>query len=194
LTFYYLRDRFKRHGREIIVVHPHIILRGIEILQPTGIHARVMPTGMNMPEELPHIILIRATVAEERVMVEVNLAFAYLYIALHHYLFNAGTEALTQVLQVMIAHYQMNPAIEAVENFCPFCRAAKAEIAKMEHVIFRAHYPIPIGNERLVHFFHIPERTLTEPDDIGMIEMSIGCEEQSATVILILVVHHLLLV
>jgi len=127
-------------------------------------------------------------------MVEVNLAFAYLYIALHHYLFNAGTEALTQVLQVMIAHYQMNPAIEAVENFCPFCRAAKAEIAKMEHVIFRAHYPIPIGNERLVHFFHIPERTLTEPDDIGMIEMSIGCEEQSATVILILVVHHLLLV
>lgn len=53
---------------------------------------------------------------------------------------------------------------------------------RVEHDILRADHAVPIGNNRFIHVRHILERPVAEPDDIGMVEVGVGCKEHSASV------------
>jgi hypothetical protein len=52
----------------------------------------------------------------------------------------------------------------------------------VEHDILRSDHSIPIGNNRFIHVRHILEWPVAEPDDIGVVEVSVGCKEHPASV------------
>jgi hypothetical protein len=47
-----IRDRC-----EIIVVHSHVILGGIKILESSGVYSRVALSGVDMAEKLPYVLV-----------------------------------------------------------------------------------------------------------------------------------------
>ena len=61
-------------------------------------------------------------------------------------------------------------------------RTAQTEITQVEHDILRTDHSIPVGNNRFIHVRYILERPVAEPDDIGMIEVGVGCKEHPASV------------
>jgi hypothetical protein len=60
----------------------------------------------------------------------------------------------------------------------------------MKYDIIRTDHTVPVGNKCFIHVFYILEWSATEPDDIGMIEVGIGCKEHPASVEF--VIHNLL--
>ena len=130
-----------------------------------------------MPEELPDI-LVTAFKAQERIVAEIYPLLAHHNVHLHCYVFKATDEALAQVLQVMIAHYQKDSTIKAVEHLCPLGSTTQAEIAQVEYCVIGPDYPVPIRYQRFIHLLHILERSVAELDDVRMVKMRVGREER----------------
>ena len=129
-----------------------------------------------MPEELPDI-LVTAFKAQERIVAEIDLLLAHHDVHLHRHMLKATDEALAQVLQVVIAHYQKDLSIQSVEHFGPLSSTTQAEISQVEYCVIGPDYPVPIRYQRFVHLLHILERSVAELDDVRMVEMGIGREE-----------------
>ena len=52
----------------------------------------------------------------------------------------------------------------------------------MEHDILRTDHAVPVGNNRFIHVRYILEGPVAEPDDIGVVEVGVGCKEHPASV------------
>ena len=130
-----------------------------------------------MPEELPDV-LVATFEAKKGIVAEIDPLLAHHDVHLHRHVLKATDEALAQVLQVVIAHYQIDFSIKAVEHFCPLSGTTQAEIAQVEYCIVWFYDAIPIRDYRLVHLFHILERSVAELDDICVIEMGVGGKER----------------
>ena len=115
-------------------------------------------------------------------MIQINLLFIHLDVHLHRDQFEIFCIILPQVLHVMITGYEIDFPIQSFEYLCPFSRATKTEVAKMKYDIIRTDHTVPVGNKCFIHVFYILEWPATEPDDIGMIEVGIGCKEHPASV------------
>ena len=115
-------------------------------------------------------------------MIQINLLFIHLDVHLHRDQFEIFCIILPQVLHVMITGYEIDFPIQPFEYLCPFSRATKTEVAKMKYDIIRTDHTVPVGNKCFIHVFYILEWSATEPDDIGMIEVGIGCKEHPASV------------
>ena len=109
-------------------------------------------------------------------MIQINLLFIHLDVHLHRDQFEIFCIILPQVLHVMITGYEIDFPIQPFEYLCPFSRATKTEVAKMKYDIIRTDHTVPVGNKCFIHVFYILEWSATEPDDIGMIEVGIGCK------------------
>ena len=44
------------------------------------------------------------------------------------------------------------------------------------------NHSVPVGNNRFIHVRHILEGPVAEPDDIGVVEVGVGCKENPASV------------
>ena len=75
-----------------------------------------------------------------------------------------------------------NFSVQPIQYVYPFGRAAQTEIAQVEHDILRADYAVPVGNNRFIHVRYILEWPVAEPNDIGMVEVGVGCKEHPASV------------
>ena len=89
---------------------------------------------------------------------------------------------LPQVLDVVVAGDKVYFPVQPVQYVYPFDRTAQTEITQVEHDILRTDHSVPIGNNRLIHVRYILERPVAEPDDIGVVEVGVGCKEHPATV------------
>lgn len=123
-------------------------------------------------------------------MIQINLLFIHLDIHLHCYLLEVFRVILPQVLDVVVAGNKVYFPVQPVQYVYPFGRTAKTEIAQVKHDIFWADHAVPVGNNRFIHMGHILERPVTEPNDVGMVEVGVGCEEHPAPVKFI--IHNLL--
>ena len=166
-----------RNRPEIIVVHSHVILRGIQILESSGIYPRIALPGVYMAKQLPHI-LVAAFEAQEGIVAKVDFPLAYLYAHLHGYMLEPSEKSLSDVLQVVVAKDEIDFAVQAVKKPCPLCRAPQAEVAEMEDSVVLSDRLVPIGDYRLVHLIDIPERSVAKPDDVRMVEMRVGSEKR----------------
>ena len=115
-------------------------------------------------------------------MIQINLLFIHLDIHLHRYLLEVFRVILPQVLDVVVAGNKVYFPVQPVQYVYPFGGTAQTEIAQVEHDILRTDYSIPISNNRFIHVRHILEWPVAEPDDIGMVEMGVGCKEHPASV------------
>lgn len=115
-------------------------------------------------------------------MIQINLLFIHLDIHLHCYQLEVFRVILPQVLNVVIAEDKVYFPVQSVQYVYPFGRTAKTEIAQMEHDILRTYHSVPIGNNRFIHVRHILEGSVAEPDDIGVVEVGVGCKKHPATV------------
>ena len=132
-------------------------------------------------------------------MIQINLLFIHLDVHLHRDQFEIFCIILPQVLHVMITGYEIDFPIQPFEYLCPFSRATKTEVAKMKYDIIRTDHTVPVGNKCFIHVFYILEWSATEPDDIGMIEVGIGCKEHLTAIKFIvhffaICVHHCTLI
>ena len=127
---------------------------------------------MDVTEQLPDI-LVAAFKTKERIVTEVYSLLAYLYVHLHGHMLKAQNEALTDVLQVMIAEYQIDFTVQPIQYFCPLCCSTQTEITQMKHRVISSYYTVPIRYHHLVHLRYIPERAITEIYDIRMVEVRI---------------------
>ena len=92
---------------------------------------------------------------------------------LHGNVFKPIYESLTDVLQVMIAEYQVDFTVQTVKYFRPLCCATQTEITQVENSIICTYHAVPISYHHLVHLLSVLERTIAKPDDVRMIEMRI---------------------
>lgn len=173
LFFDYLPNLVIRHRSEIVIVHTYIILRRIEILQSACIYTCIVLPCVYMSKELPYISFVRTAETEERIMIQVDTVLVYHDVALHHNLLKMVYESLAEVLQVVVAYNQVYLSIQSVKQFCPFGSTTMAEVTEVKNGIVRADYAIPVGNQRFIHFLHIPERTVAETDYISVTEVSV---------------------
>ena len=137
-----------------------------------------MGSGMHMPEKLPAVIPLSALETEERMMIQVDTHLLEAKVSLHGHLLKTAEETLPDIFEVMVTHDKMNLTIQAIQHLRPFGGATQAKITQMEHRILRTNNLVPITNEYLIHFLHIPEGTITKPDNIRMMKMRIRGEKQ----------------
>lgn len=104
----------KRYWGKIVIIHAYVVLCRIEVLEPTCIDARIALSGMDVAEQLPHI-LITAFEAEKREMVQVDALLTHLDVHLHGYMLESVHEPLTDILPIMVAHDEVYLAIQAVK-------------------------------------------------------------------------------
>lgn len=112
-------------------------------------------------------------------MIQINLLFIDLDIHLHCYMLEVSRVILPQVLDVVVAR---NKVYFPVQYIYPFGRTSQTEIAQVKHDILWADHAVPVGNHRFIHVRYILERPVAEPDDIGVIEVSVGCKEHPVSV------------
>ena len=89
---------------------------------------------------------------------------------------------LPQVLDVVVAGNKVNFPVQPVQYIYPFGRTSQAEIPQVEYDILRSYHTVPVGNNCFIHVWHILERSVAEPDDIGVVEVSVGCKEHPASI------------
>ena len=106
-------------------------------------------------------------------MAQIDSLLANFYVHLHGYVFKPVDESLADVLQVVIAKYQIDSAIQTVKHPRPLCRSTQTEIAQVENYVICPYHAVPIRYHHLVHLLCILERTVAKPDDVLMIEMRI---------------------
>ena len=133
---------------------------------------------MHMPEKLPAVIPLTALETEERMMTQVDTHLLEAKISLHSHLLKTTEETLPEIFEVMVTHDKMNLTIQAIQHLRPFGGATQAKITQVEHRILRTNNLVPITNEYLIHFLHIPEGTITKPDNVRMMKMRIRGEKQ----------------
>ena len=115
-------------------------------------------------------------------MIQINLLFIHLDIHLHRYLLEVFRVILPQILDVVVAGNKVYFPVQPVQYVYPFGRAAQTEITQVEHDILRTDHSVLISNNRFIHVRHILEGPVAEPDDIGVIEVGVGCKEHPASV------------
>ena len=89
---------------------------------------------------------------------------------------------LPQVLDVVVAGDKVYFPVQPVQYVYPLDRTPQTEITQVEHDILRTDHSVPIGNNRLIHVRYIFEWPVAGPDDIGMVEVGVGCKEHPASV------------
>jgi hypothetical protein len=87
-------------------------------------------------------------------------------------------EPLTDILQVVVAEYQIDLTVQAIQYLCPFGCTTQTEIPQVEYRIIGSYDSVPVSYQGLIHLLHILERTVAETYYICMIEMRIGCKER----------------
>ena len=115
-------------------------------------------------------------------MIQINLLFIHLDIHLHRYLLEVFRVILPQVLDVVVTDNEVYFPVQPVQYVYPFGRTAQTKITQVEHDILRTDHAVPVGYYRFIHVRYILERPAAEPDDIGMIEVGVGCKEHPASV------------
>ena len=115
-------------------------------------------------------------------MVEIYLLLAYLDMHLHRYVLKTTIISLPQILDVVVADNQIYLAVEPIKDICPLCGSTQTKVAEMKHNIVRADYAIPVGYECFVHNLHILKWPTTEVDNIGVVEVSVGCKEHPISI------------
>ena len=126
-----------------------------------------------MSKELPNIIFVGTAEAEEGIVIQVYAVLIYHDMTLHNHLLEAIEESLSEILQIMIANYQVDFAIQSVKYLCPFGSTSQTEVAEVEYVVIRADDLIPIGYKRFIHVIDILKRTIAELKYVSMIEVGV---------------------
>ena len=111
-------------------------------------------------------------------MAEIDSLLAHHDVHLHCHMLKATDKALAQVLQVVIAHYQIDSTIQTVEHFGPLSSSTQTEVAQVKYCVIGSDYPIPIFYHRFIHLLHILKRSVAELDDVRMVEMGVGREKR----------------
>ena len=81
-----------------------------------------------MAEELPDLP-VTSFKAEEGIVAQIDPLLTHRNMHLHRHMLKAADEALAQVLQVVIAKYQINLAVQPVKHLCPLGGTTQAEVA-----------------------------------------------------------------
>ena len=115
-------------------------------------------------------------------MVEIYLLLAYLNMHLHRYMLKTTIISLPQILDVVVADNQVNLTIKPIKDIGPLCGATQTKVAEMKDYIVRTDYAIPVGYECFVHNLHILKWPTTEVDNIGVVEVSVGCKEHPISI------------
>ena len=115
-------------------------------------------------------------------MIQINFLFIHLDIHLHRYLLEVFRVILSQVLDVVVAGNKVYFPVQPIQYVYPFGRTAKTEIAQVKHDILWADHAVPVGNNRFIHVRHILEGSVAELDDIGVVEVGVGCKKHPASV------------
>lgn len=115
-------------------------------------------------------------------MIQINLLLIDLDIHLHCYMLEVFRVILPQVLDVVVAGNKVYFPVQPVQYIYPFGRTSQTEIAQVKHDILRADHAVPVGNHRFIHVRYILERPVAEPNDIGVVEVGVGCKEHPASV------------
>lgn len=135
-----------------------------------------------MAEQLPYVVMIAALKTQIREVVQVDFLLPDLYAHRHCDMFKSVYEALSNILEVVIAENKGDSAVQTVENLIPFFSSSEAEVTEMEYDIIRSYHFVPVGDDGLVHLVNSLERTIAILQYVGVIEMGVGSEEQPVTV------------
>lgn len=137
---------------------------------------------MHMAEQLPYIVMIATIKAQIRKVIQVDFLIAYLYAHRHCNVFKPIYEALTNILEVVIAENEIDSTVETVKSLIPFISSTETEVSEMEDDIIRSNHSVPVCDDGFVHLINRLERAIAILQYVGVIEMGVGSKEQPVTV------------
>jgi len=88
-------------------------------------------------------------------------------------MFKPLNKSLSDIFQVMVAEDQVYLPVQMVKQPSPFSGTSQTEISQMKNCIIFVYNTIPIIYQRFVHLRYIVERTVTELDNICMVEVRV---------------------
>ena len=138
-----------------------------------------------MAEQLPYIVMIATIKAQIRKVIQVDFLLAYLYAHRHCDVFKPIYEALTDILEVVIAENEIDPAVETVKSLIPFISSTETEVSEMEYDIIRTDHIVLVRDDGFIHLTDCFEWAVAVSQYVGMVEVSVGSEEQPITVKLV---------
>ena len=169
----------ERHRAEVVVVHPDIVLAGVEHREPRMVKARAGERpGVDVAEELPDVA-VGPAIGEEGGMVENDALASH---ADGHLLGDMGKtlhEALPDLLHVVVPEDKVNLSIQSAEDVVPFPGAAEREIPEMEDKPVFGNGFVPVLHQGIIHLRDVLEGPGTEPEDVLMVEVGIRGEPDS---------------
>ena len=115
-------------------------------------------------------------------MVEIYLLLPNLDVHLHCDMLKSAIISLSQILDIVVPDNQIYLAVEPIKDICPLCGATQTKVAKMKDYIVRTDYAIPVGYECFIHNLHTLKWPTTEVDNIGVVEVSVGCKEHPISI------------
>lgn len=89
----------ERQGCEVIVVYTDIKLCREEVLKASGVNPGVRWTGMNVSEELPHVIMIATIKAQIREVIQIDFLLPDLNAHRHCNVLKPVYESLPDILE-----------------------------------------------------------------------------------------------
>ena len=132
---------------------------------------------MNVAKQLPDV-LICSPITEKRIVVQIDFLLPNLYEHLHCNMLKSTNEPLTDILQVVVAEYQIDLTVKPIQYLCPFGSTTQTEITQVKYRIIGSYGAVPVRYQDLIHLLYILERTIAKAYDIRMVEMRIGCKER----------------
>ena len=169
-------DFCKGDGPEVVVVNAYIVLEREEHPETRMVQTGVAPgPAVNVPEELPDIP-VRASVAEEGVVVQNDSLTAHADGHLLGDVLEAPHVALTEAFHVVVAQYKVFAAGEGAEDVVPEARTAVSEVPKVKDSAVFGYGCPPAADELGIHLLCVPKRPVAEADDVFMAEVGVGGE------------------
>ena len=99
---------------------------------------------MNVAKQLPDV-LICSPITEKRIVVQIDFLLPNLYEHLHCNMLKSTNEPLTDILQVVVAEYQIDLTVKPIQYLYPFGSTAQAEITQVEYRITGSYDTVPIS-------------------------------------------------
>ena len=137
---------------------------------------------MDMTKQLPHVVMIASFKAQIGKVVQIDFLFADLNAHRHCNVLEPVYESLPDILEVVIAENEIDPAVETVKSLIPFISSTETEVSEMEYDIIRANHIVPVSDDGFIHLTDCLEWTVAISQYVGMVEVGIGSEEQPVTV------------
>lgn len=154
-------------GSKTVAIHAHINRSGIRV---------ILEGAVTMPKKVPCSV-VALVPHSHGVMSQSNLLTPTLYfpVAVRK---SVELRSVSPRQSIVVSFYEDDAATQSLEVAVKvLVVSSKRKIAKMVNQVIRSNNPIPVGNNRFIHFNHILKWPMAVTDYISVAKVGVSSKE-----------------